>query len=428
VTPIVLVAINARYIHPPFGLMCLRAALGPLRDQSLIVEFTLKTSVEEMAQVVAAESPRVVGFSVYLWNKTKMEALGERLRQLCPGVILVAGGPEPIEGMDGVVEGPGEEPFRALCEVMIGIPEGIAPSLVASPYDEYTDHDLKNRLTYVETSRGCAFTCSFCTSAAHPIVKSLPIEDCLAAFEKLLARGARRIKFLDRSFNLNPARANIVLDFFLDRLKEYEFFIHFEMVPDRFPPKLKERLARFPAGVLQLEIGIQTLNPAVTQAIQRPLNPEIVLSNLEFLTLETNVTVHVDLIAGLPGESLESFGQGFDRLWSILGSRPGNELQLGILKRLPGTPLDADPEPGAVFRTEAPYDLLEGPHLSRQELVLLNNMARLWERTVNRGRFPGVPFVQFFAFTTWFMERHEASWGISQEVLDQELLEYFPNR
>ena len=427
--PIVLVAINARYIHPPFGLYCLRAALGPLRDQSSVLEFTLKTEVEEMAQTIAAQQPRIVGLSVYLWNRARVEALAPRLRQLCPGVILVAGGPEPMEGMDGVVEGEGEEPFRALCEVMIGMPDvpGVW-SVTHSPYDEYSDEDLRTRLTYVETTRGCAFTCSFCTSAIHPMVKAFPIQSILADLERLLARGAHKLKFLDRSFNLNPARATIFLDFFLARLSEYPFFVHFEMVPDRFPPKLMDRLSRFPAGRLQLEIGVQTLNPAVSQAIQRPLDPSLVIANLEALTRDTQATLHVDLIAGLPGETLEGFGRGFDRLWAVLSRRPGNEIQLGILKRLPGTPLDQTPEPGAVFRTEAPYDLIESPHLTARELHVLNHMARLWERLVNRGHFPETtillgeaPFTQFYAFTEWFLTRHEVSWGLARHELGQEL-------
>ena len=430
--PIVFVAINARYIHPPFGLYCLRAALGPLRDQSVILEFTLKTSLEDMAKAIAAAGPRIVGLSVYLWNRTRVEALVPRLRQLCPGVILVAGGPEPVSGMDGVVEGDGEEPFRALCEVMIGVPDVPgAGSITYSPYDEYSDQDLQNRLTYVETTRGCAFSCSFCTSAIHPMVKALPMEIVLADLERLLARGAHRLKFLDRSFNLNPARASVFLDFFLARLEEYEFFLHFEMVPDRFPPKLLERLARFPAERLQLEIGVQTLDPAVSRAIDRPLDPSLVLTNLATLTRDTQATIHVDLIAGLPGETLESFGRGFDRLWAVLSQRPGNEIQLGILKRLPGTPLDQAPEPGAVFRTEPPYDLLESPHLTASQLQLLAHMARLWERLVNRGHFPEAtrllgqaPFQRFFAFTQWFLSRHKNSWGIDRQELGKELVTF----
>ena len=277
-TPIVLVAVNARFIHPPFGLMCLRAALGPLRSQSKIHEFILKTPVGEMVEAVAAEEPQVVGLSVYLWNRSQMTDFAQGLRDRLPGVVLVAGGPEmdgagdddPLVRLaDHVILGEGEVPFRALCERVLRIPGPLpvprdpeAPR--PSPYDEYTDEDLTHRLTYVETSRGCAFTCSFCTSANAPGVQNLPLEPFFADMDRLLDRGAKKLKFLDRSFNLHPSRTAEILDFFLDRLAQRRFFVHFEMVPDRFPPELKDRLRRFPPGSLQLEVGVQTLDPEVS--------------------------------------------------------------------------------------------------------------------------------------------------------------------
>jgi len=271
-------------------------------------------------------------------------------------------------------------------------------------------------------------------------VENLPLPGFLSAMETLLDRGARRIKFLDRSFNLDIDRACTILDFFLSRPEvrepraDREFFVHFELVPERMPDELKDRLARFPVGTLRLEIGVQTLDPVVSAAIQRPLNPALVLSNLRFLAEKTSAIVHVDLIAGLPGETLAGFAQGVDTLWSVLGTRAGTEVQLGILKRLPGTPLDREPAPGARFRSEAPYDLLESPELDAPTLVLLNHSARLWERVVNRGRFPDATaqilgrgegtFLRFLEFSRWFVARHGRSWGIPLQDVGRSLEDY----
>jgi len=437
---IALVAIRAHYIHPPFALYCLRAALGSLRDRSQIFDFSAKTPVEEMEDEVVAQAPRVVGFSVYLWNRDTTVELARRLRQRLPGVVLVAGGPEitgaPVESplrqaFDTTIDGPGEVPFRRLCERVLGeIPE--MPGKAGSPYDEYADEEFRDRLTYVESSRGCAFRCSFCTSALDPGVENLPLEPFLSDLGRLLARGARRLKFLDRSFNLDIDRACAILDFVLAH-PGYEF-VHFELVPDRLPLQLRERLCRFPPGTLRLEVGVQTLDPEVSAAIHRPLNRAVVLDNLTFLARQTTAIVHVDLIAGLPHETWDGFGRGVDELWALLGNRPGTEVQLGILKRLPGTPLDHEPPPGARFRSEAPYDLLSSPELDEATLVLMNHVARLWERLVNRGKFPGPvaqllgsgegAFGRFVAFSRWFVARHGRSWGIAQDELGRSLADY----
>lgn len=440
-TDIVLVAVNAQYIHPPLGLYCLRASLGPLRDRSRVLEFTVKASVDHIVEGIAAESPRIVGFSVFLWNRAILLEVAQRLRYRLPATLLVAGGPEvtgaPAEdrlrrAFDETIEGAGEVPFRRICEELLASAELEAQGSTRSPYSEYTDEDLRHRLTYVESSRGCAFRCSFCTSASHPGVEDLPLGPFLDDLGRLIDRGARRIKFLDRSFNLDIDRACTILDFLLPR-PGYDF-VHFELVPDRLPEALGQRLAAFPPGKLRLEVGVQTLDPRVSAAIDRPLRRALVLENLRFLAEETSAIVHVDLIAGLPGETLEGFARGVDILWSLFGNRPGTEVQLGILKRLPGTPLDRQPPDGARFRSEAPYDLLENPELDASTMELLNHTARLWERAVNRGRFPAQTarllgdadgaFFRFLAFSRWFVGRHGRSWGIPQEDLGRGLDDY----
>ncbi len=209
---------------------------------------------------------------------------------------------------------------------------------LASPYAEYSDDDLRHRHVYVEASRGCPFKCEFCLSALDRTAWPFPLDRFLRELEALWRRGARRYKFVDRTFNLRVETSAAILDFFLQRIEaapDDPPFLHFELIPDHLPTALRGRLARFPAGTLQLEIGIQTFNVEVQALISRRQKNDEAEANLRWLRAETRAHLHVDLIAGLPGEDLASFAAGFDRLVAL---RP-HEIQLGVLKRLRGAPI-----------------------------------------------------------------------------------------
>ena len=168
-------------------------------------------------------------------------------------------------------------------------------------------------MIYVEASRGCPFKCEFCLSSLDVPVRNVPIDDFLAAMQKLLDRGVQNFKFVDRTFNLNLNISKSILQFFLERLRP-GLFLHFEMIPDRLPEALRTIIQRFPAGVLQFEVGVQTFNDEVSARISRRQDNAKLADNLRFLREETGVHVHADLIVGLPGEDVASFGVGFDRL------------------------------------------------------------------------------------------------------------------
>ena len=209
--------------------------------------------------------------------------------------------------------------------------------MLALPYDEYTEEDLAHRVVYVEASRGCPFRCAFCLSALDRTAWAFDLPRFLAALERLYRRGARRFKFVDRTFNLKVDAAAQILQFFLDRLAAdgAGLFVHFELIPDHLPARLRELVARFPAGVLQFEVGVQTFDPQVQARIQRTQDDARTEANLRWLVQHSRAHVHADLIFGLPGETLAGFARGFDRLLA-LGPQ---EIQLGVLKRLRGTPL-----------------------------------------------------------------------------------------
>jgi hypothetical protein len=161
-------------------------------------------------------------------------------------------------------------------------------------------------------------------------------------------------------------------------------FVHFEMIPDRLPEQLREIIARFPPGSLQFEVGIQTFNPEVAKNISRRNNFEKLADNFAFLRGETGVHIHADLIAGLPGETLESFAEGFDRLVAL---QP-QEIQVGILKRLRGTPIVRhDAAFGMRYGATPPYEILCNRDLDFPTMQRLRRFAKFWDLVGNSGNF-----------------------------------------
>ena len=256
-------------------------------------------------------------------------------------------------------------------------------SRLALPYDFYTEADLAHRIVYVEASRGCPFTCEFCLSSLDIPVRQVPLDKFLGEMQKLLDRGLKQFKFVDRTFNLNIAVSKTLLEFFLARYQPGMFF-HFEMIPDRLPAELRAVIAKFPPGSLQFEVGIQTFNPEVGTLISRRQNYERLADNFNYLRNETSVHIHADLIVGLPGETLESFAAGFDQLIA-LGPQ---EIQVGILKRLRGTPIVRhDAEWQMIYNAHPPYEILQNRLLDFATMQRLRRFARYWDLVGNSGNF-----------------------------------------
>ena len=256
-------------------------------------------------------------------------------------------------------------------------------SQLALPYDLYTADDLAHRIIYVEASRGCPFTCEFCLSSLDIPVRQAPLDPFLGEMQKLLDRGLKQFKFVDRTFNLNVATSRAILEFFLARYQPGHFF-HFEMIPDRLPESLREIIARFPPGALQFEVGIQTFNEEVGALIKRRQNYDRLADNFHFLRHETGVHIHADLIVGLPGETVDSFAAGFDRLIA-LGPQ---EIQVGILKRLRGTPIVRhDAEWQMIYNPQPPYEILQNKLIDFATMQRLRRFARYWDLVGNSGNF-----------------------------------------
>jgi radical SAM superfamily enzyme YgiQ (UPF0313 family) len=440
---IVLTTLNSKYQHTAFGLRYLYANLGELQPRAEILEFTTQQNPRDIAERLLVDQPRIISFSVYIWNTRQTYEVVSIIKRLRPETILVLGGPEVsyeteqqaiCRLADYTIKGEGDFLFRELCEDLLLRLErpaskwisGPLPEIqkIVSPYSYYSDEDIKNRIIYVEASRGCPYKCEYCLSSLDKQVRGFELDAFLSDLDRLIQRGSRQFKFLDRTFNLSVSICIRILEFFLERMN-LGLFIHFEMVPDRLPVELRELIRRFPPGALQFEIGIQTWNPEVSKLVSRRQDYAKIRENFHFLTRETGVHLHADLIVGLPGETLESFGQGFD---SLLQLAP-HEIQVGILKRLRGTPICRhDQEWEMVYQEESPYVVLQTKTMDFTTIQKLVRYAKFWDLIGNSGNFgktldylkslaakraDGSFFGLFLEFTEFLSRRHPQGNGIA---------------
>jgi len=444
---IVLTTLNAKYAHAAFGLRYLLANLGSLRERASLAEFDVSQRSVDILEKILALDPKVVGIGVYIWNVAPATQLVADLKRLRPDLLVVLGGPEVsyetdqqeiIRLADYVVTGEADLAFAELCRRLLN-GERPAEKIIAAPlpqfgqlalpYDLYDEQDLAHRVVYVEASRGCPFKCEFCLSSLDVPVRNVPIDAFLAQMQRLLDRGLRRFKFVDRTFNLNLNIGRAILEFFHDRY-EPGLFLHFEMIPDRLPAALREPIGRFPPGALQFEVGIQTFNDDVAARISRRQDNAKVEENLRFLRRETGVYIHADLIVGLPGEDLDSFAAGFDRLVSI----GPHEIQVGLLKRLRGTPIVRhDADWGMVYSPTPPYEILQTSSIDFPTMQRLRRFSRYWDLVANSGNFiettpllwsAGCPFHSFLRFSDWLFQQFGRQHAISLQHLAEAIATY----
>jgi radical SAM superfamily enzyme YgiQ (UPF0313 family) len=458
---IILATLNARYAHSSLGLRYLYANLHELQKDAIIVEFTINEQIQSIAEDILKHDPNIVGIGVYIWNASEVAQLIEVIKKVAPETTIILGGPEAghtphrvdFGRADYIIGGEGEVEFYRLCKEILSyadpnkggnqsVQHFIHTSMtdlnaINMPYRAYNDEDIAHRTIYVEASRGCPFECEFCLSSMDKKVRNFPLDGLLEELEILWQRGARSFKFIDRTFNLNMTFANRILDFFLS--KEPPYFAHFEVVPDHFPEALKSKIALFPPGSIQLEIGIQTLDPVIANRINRPLKIDKIYDNIRFLENETKAHMHLDLIVGLPGESLDGFRRNLDKLVSLSSC----EIQIGILKKLSGTTLSRhDMEYAMIYSDMPPYDILQNNLLTFAQIQKMKRFARFWDIFYNSGNFvhtvrllwfydvkggfitvstdqqkneiPSV-FENFFRFSEWIYTQIHSTWKISLE-------------
>ncbi|MDF1876275.1 DUF4080 domain-containing protein [Sulfurimonas sp. SAG-AH-194-L11] len=441
---IILTTLNSRFTHSAIGLRYLYANMQELQDNTQILEFSINDAIQTIAEKLLFNAPDIIGIGVYIWNVSEIAELIHIIKKVSPETKIILGGPEVtyepfrvnLDDADYIIQGEGDRAFYELCrDIQNDTPNEriikmTLPKLkeLKLPYEYYTDDDIKNRYIYVEISRGCPFECEFCLSSMDEKVRAFNLDEILEEFEKLWQRGARNFKFVDRTFNLNMKAANAILDFFLS--KEAPYFAHFEVIPDHFPESLRSKIKQFPNGALQLEIGIQTLNLEVAKNVSRILKLDKIEQNVAFLENETTAHIHLDLIVGLPGESLQSFGANLDTLMSMSSC----EIQIGILKKLSGTYIKRhDEEFAMVYSNIPPYDILKNSELSFNDIQIMKRFARFWDLTYNSGNFKKSihllwkdesVYENFYAFGLWMYEQTDSTWKISLQRLGELLFGY----
>ena len=447
---ILLSTLNARYAHASLGLRYLWANMGAFKEQTRLQEFVIGAKTTEIVERLLAHQPRIVGFGVYIWNVEETTRVVAMLKRVAPHVTVVLGGPEVsfesgeqsiVQLADYLITGWGDVTFPKLCgEILNGptplmkVHAGVQPPMaeIEMPYSLYTSKDIAHRTIYVEASRGCPFKCEFCLSALDKTAWPFGLERFLGELENLHARGARLFKFVDRTFNLNIKTSLKIMQFFLDKLEanpDDPVYAHFELVPDHLPDALKEGIGRFPPGALQFEIGIQSFNPAVQALVSRKQDNAKAAENIRWLMEHSNAHLHVDLIAGLPGEDVASFAHGFDQLMAL----GPHEIQFGILKRLRGTPIIRHTDQyQMVFDPYPPYTILSTSLIDFQTMQRLVRFARYWDLVANSGRFADTllrmlgdsPFRKFMAFSDWIYSKTDATHRIALDRLAALVVEW----
>ena len=425
--------LNARYFHASLGLRYLLANMAELRPVTTIQEFTINSRPVDVVESMLENSPKIIGLGVYIWNAGETLQVVKLIKKVSPETIVILGGPEVsyeteqqeiTRYADYVITGQADLAFKEVCQQIFEKKKPIEKIIQAKPfklnelvfpYDEYSDEDIKNRIIYVEASRGCPFKCEFCLSSLDKTVYPFALDTFLGHMQKLYDRGVRSFKFIDRTFNLKIDTSIQIMEFFLSKMNKVndskveaheKIYLHFELIPDHLPGKLKTIIQQFPEDSLQFEIGIQSLNPEVQILISRKQNNDKASQNLEWIRQQTHAHIHSDLIIGLPGETVESFASGFNQLIKM----DPHEIQVGVLKRLRGTPIIRHTEEYVMrYNPEAPYEILSNNLIDFTLMQKLKRFARYWDIIANSGRFKNTrafllgekPFENFFELSNW---------------------------
>ena len=401
-----LVGINAKYVHSNLAIRYL-AKLAP---RARFCEYTISDRPETIASALYRSGSKTFLFSCYIWNMEYVQKVSEILKKADSTIRILWGGPEvsfrakelllQYDFVDFILCGEGENAISPFAESISSgdfssvpglwyweegsVKESLVPAQETDlnelpfPYDTEDLQSLKNRILYYETSRGCPYRCAFCLSGAAGSLRFLPIERVnrdLAFFEE---QGVPLVKLVDRTFNADPDRALQIIEAIKARGNHTTY--HFEIRAESMTEALIKSLQDAPCGMFQLEIGVQSTQPDTLKAINRIPKHKRLLEVTEALSKNKNMHLHLDLIAGLPGEDLDAFIRSFH---DVIALRP-DDLQLGFLKKLSGATLDA---PGSEFQSFPPYEVVHSDKMSYAELLYLKQVEEMLERYYNSGAF-----------------------------------------
>lgn len=395
-----LVGINAKYIHSSLAIRTIGAYLNryaPAVDLQL-AEYTINMRYDTILREIYEQRADIIGFSCYIWNISLIKPLIADLKKLNPKLFVFLGGPEvsykPDEmlaqyGGDCIISGEGEAAALSLLQalekgeqpqrIIYGEPQPLES--IPFPYGDNLSQELKNRIVYYETSRGCPFNCGYCLSGKDGGVRALSIERVCREIDFFIEQEIPLVKLTDRTFNYDKARALSIWKHISDHDKGKTRF-HFELAAELLDDRTLDFLKTVRKGLFQFEIGVQSTNPKTLEEINRITLPDRLSTLLGRLQEPDNIHIHLDLIAGLPYEGLKEFAISFNFVYSLAPQ----QLQLGFLKLLKGSPLELNCN-GLVCSENPPYEVLCTEWLSADELLLLKNVEAMVEKYYNSGRF-----------------------------------------
>ena len=385
-----LVAINAKYCHTSLSVRSLASYIKMRGEDAEVFEFTINDSVSNIIKKLALSKNTVFAFSCYIWNIDIVRRISIDLKVILPNAKIWLGGPEvsfdpeSYTFADKIFCGEGEEAMLSEIHsdsgrIIYGKP---LENLDDLPFP-YEDIDtLDNRILYYESSRGCPYNCSYCLSSSQKGVRFKSLDKVLSDIKRFDDSGVGLVKFVDRTFNADKNRANKILEFILNECKNTSF--HFEIEGELLDEQQLRLIESFPKGKIQLEIGVQSTNRRTLEAVNRYSDTDKLLSIIERLSKHDNVHIHTDLIAGLPFETYERFGESFNVLFE---KRP-HCIQLGFLKLLKGSKMRDDAVKwNYKYSAAAPYTVYSNDFISFSEIKRLENMEYLVDKLYNSGCF-----------------------------------------
>lgn len=462
----VICAVNSKYIHSSLAPWYLKAASEKNCRQKVnvhVVEGTINEPPGKILSRIVELSPDVAGFSCYIWNIEIIKELIRKLRQQLPEVVIILGGPEvsycakdiltQLPEANYIISGEGELPFSLLLDAIsagsgvenipglcyrvvediIVSPPHTSKEEPPSPYMPEYFNALQGRIAYLETSRGCPYSCAFCLSGRCGNQRFFDTDRAKDEILRLAGSGAKTIKLVDRTFNSNKKRAEELFAFIIENYGHsiQRVCFHFEIAGDLLTESTLNILKHAPAGAIQFEIGLQSFNEETLKAINRRTDTQKLIKNIRQLISFNNIHIHIDLIAGLPKEDLQSFENSFNTAYNLAP----HMLQLGFLKLLHGAPIRQRPELfPCTYSQKPPYEVLKTPWLSEADLALLKLVENALERLYNSGRFKNTlayvlkssglsPFELFKEFGTYIANKGTA--GVSLDTFTAYVFDYF---
>jgi radical SAM superfamily enzyme YgiQ (UPF0313 family) len=375
------------------------------------MEFSINDRHERVVEEIYYKKPEIVAFSCYIWNMQYVEQIAKTLKLIDSNIKILYGGPEVSfnsrevlrnSSADYVIEGEGEEAYRDFIKCLIdnrqlnnvrslyhkteeGIVYGGPRALMdinnlVFPYTR--EEDLNNKIVYYEASRGCPFNCKYCLSSTIRGVRFLDVERVKKELRSLMDKKVRLVKFVDRTFNCSAKFSMDIWEYLMSQDTETTF--HFEISANLLNNHQLDLLAKAPKGRFQFEVGVQTTNDEVLNNINRFVKFREIKRQVVELKKHNNIMQHLDLIAGLPGENFESFRNSFNEMYSI----GPDEIQLGFLKVLKGSPMEAEAEKwGIVHSPFTPYEVLKTNDISYDELLLLKRAEEMVDKYYNSQKF-----------------------------------------